>query len=71
MKDQTELIFETAQIALSGILSGPLFTTSLVNVMSKGERITVGAIITAEAWDMAENLVNKYLAEKARNAPTD
>lgn len=55
-----ERVYETAQLALSGILSGPNFNLLLVNAMQASQRLTLGSIVVDEAWDMAEVLVDKY-----------
>lgn len=59
-RSHNDLVFETAQTTLAGILAGPNFTIMLVNAMQANARTTLGQIVVDEAWDMAEALVGKY-----------
>jgi hypothetical protein len=66
--DRLALTFQTAQMALQGLLSGPNFNVLLVNAMASGARVTLGHIVCDEAWDMAEALVDKYQEKLATDA---
>lgn len=61
-------IYETAQKTLAGLLSGPNLNLLVVNAMQGPERMTLGQILVAEAWDMAECLVEKYEAKLSNEA---